>query len=71
MSPAITAPEVASTRPSSGTIARNWRTSTSGLESARIVFQAIVRIRYVVKNGAITANRRSSRQRGLALTAIA
>ncbi len=56
MSPAITAPEVASTRPSWGTICRNWRTFTAGLESSRIVFQAIVRIRYVVKNGATTAN---------------
>ena len=49
----------------------NWSTSTTGLESLRIVFQAIVRIRYVVKNGAITANRSSSRQRGLTLNAIA
>ena len=62
-SPAITAPLVASTRPSSGTRWRNWRTSTAGLASARIVFQAIVRIRYVVKNGATTANSRSSFQR--------
>jgi hypothetical protein len=43
--PAITAPGVASTRPSGGTSESVCRTLTSGLESLRIVFQAIVRIR--------------------------
>ena len=45
MSPAITAAGVANTRPPSGTTPMIWSMSTSGLESLRIVFHAIVRIR--------------------------
>ena len=45
MRPAITAPEVASTRPSPGASASVCSTLTTGLASLRIVFQAIVRIR--------------------------
>ena len=45
MRPAITAPEVARTRPSAGTMPSVFSTLTTGLESLRIVFQAIVRIR--------------------------
>jgi hypothetical protein len=43
--PAITAAEVARMRSSGGVSARVLRTLTTGLESLRIVFQAIVRIR--------------------------
>ncbi len=57
MSPAITAGAVARTWPPSATTPIVCRKLTTGLSSERIVSQARVRIRYVVKNGATTANR--------------
>ena len=54
--PAITAPVVASTRPSSETSPTACSTFTTAPESLRMVCQDRVRIRYVTKNGTITSS---------------
>ena len=63
MSPAITEIGVSRTRPEEPRSPSELRKSTTALWSERIVCHARVRIRYVVKNGAITQKSRTLRQR--------
>ena len=59
MIPATTAVEVASRRPSSASSPTVLSTLTTVPSSERIVCHAIVRIRYVTKNGATTRTRKT------------
>ena len=57
MIPAITAVDVARSRPSSATSPRVWKSPTTKPSSARMFCHASVRIRYVTKNGAMMKSR--------------
>jgi hypothetical protein len=61
--PATTDTVVSSRRPPSESSPTVWSTFTTAPESSRIVSQESVRIRYVTKNGTITASSSALRQR--------
>ena len=61
--PAITAPVVASSRPSSASSPRDFIVSTTQPSSVRIVCQATVRTIRLVKNGRMISSSMRLRQR--------